>query len=229
MQNRPYLRWLLPAALTGVLAFAATDAILLRHRPVPLPAGPAIPENIGLTADVDGDALQLQWNRRARPIRDADHAILYIHDGTHQSQLDLTSQQLNSASVRYWPESTAVTFRMEAYTGTARTTESVQVPVASPLEKQPVPAAPRSLVVKNPSPFERVRPEIIRRKPPLPAPVVARAIEMEPPRTLRTDPVEPHHESGISRVVSKIPLLRRLTKHRQSDVSAPPPDNEPRL
>ena len=212
-------RWLLPAALAGVLAIAVTDAVMLRHHPVITPAAPKISEHIGLTAETDGDALHLQWDRHARPIHSADRGILYISDGTHQSQLDLTSQQLNSASVRYWPESPAVTFRIEVYNGTASSSDSVQVPVGKPVA---APVAIRAQVVKNPSPFERVRPEIVRRQALRPAPVVERAQAVEP------EPVVRGHESGFSRVVSKIPLLRRLTRHRQSDSSAAPADNGPR-
>ncbi len=212
-------RWLLPAALAGVLAIVVTDAVMLRRHPVTAPAAHKTSERIGLTAAPDGDALHLQWDRHARPIRSADHGILYIFDGTHQSQLDLTSQQLNSASVRYWPESPAVTFRMEVYNGASSSSDSVQVAVGKPVA---APVAIRAEVVRNPSPFERVRPEIVRRQVLRPAPVVERVQAVEPP------PVVREHESGFSRVVSKIPLLRRLKRHRQSDSSAAPADNGPR-
>jgi hypothetical protein len=212
-------RWLLPAALAGVLEIAVTDAVMLRRHAAITPAAQKHSERIGLTAEPDGDALHLQWDRHARPIQGADHGILYIADGTHQSQLDLTAQQLNSASVRYWPESPAVTFRMEVYNGTGSSSDSVQVPVGKPVA---APVSIRAQVVRNPSPFERVRPEIVHRQVLRPAPVVERVQEVEPA------PVVREHESGFSRVVSKIPLLRRLKRHRQSDSAAAPADNEPR-
>src|SRR6266481_3468483 len=117
-------RWLLPAALAGVLAIAVTDAVMLRRHPVITPTAQKNSERIGLTAEPDGDALHLQWDRHARPIHSADHGILHIFDGTHQSQLDLTSQQLNTASVRYWPESPTVTFRREVYNGVTSSSDS---------------------------------------------------------------------------------------------------------
>jgi hypothetical protein len=212
-------RWLLPGALAGVLAIVVTDAVMLRRHPVLAPPAPQTSERIGLTAEPDGDALHLQWDRHARPIHTADHGILYILDGTHQSRLDLTAQQLNSASVRYWPESPAVTFRMEVHNGAASSSDTVQVPVGKPVA-DPVPI--RAQVVKNPSPFERVRPEIMRRQVVRPAPVVERVRAVEP------EPVVHERDSGFTRVVSKIPLLRRLTRHRQSDASAAPADNGPR-
>jgi len=213
-------RWLLPAALAGMLAIAITDAVMLRRHPAIAQVTPTVSERIGLTAEPDGDALHLQWDRHARPIQDADHGLLYIVDGKHQTQLDLTSQQLNSASVRYWPESPAVTFRMEVYKGANSSSDSVQIPVDKPVTAA---EAVRTELVRNPSPFERVRPEIVRHRAPRPAPVVERAQAVEP------EPVVREHESGFSRVVSKIPLLRRLKRHRQSDSAAAPVDNGPRL
>lgn len=212
-------RWLLPAALAGVLAIAATDLVMLRRHPAVAAPTSKASEHIGLTAQADGDALHLQWDRHARPIHNADRGILFIMDGTHQSQLDLTSQQLNTASVRYWPESPAVTFRMEVYNGANRSSDSVQIPVGKPVAP---PVAAHTQVVRNPSPFERVRPEIVRRQAPPPAPVVQRAQEVEP------EPLVREHESGFGRVVSKIPLLRRVKRHRESDSSATV-DNGPRL
>jgi hypothetical protein len=203
-----------------MLAIAITDAVMLRRHPAPAPPAQKLSDHIGLTAEPDGDALHLQWDRHARPIHEADHGLLYIVDGKHQTQLELTSQQLNSASVRYWPESPAVTFRMEVYKGAnSSSSDSVQIPVDKPATP---PEAVRTELVRNPSPFERVRPEIVRHHAPRPAPVVERAQAVEPA------PVVREHESGFSRVVSKIPLLRRLKRHRQSDSAAAPVDNEPR-
>jgi hypothetical protein len=115
MQTWSLPRWVLPAALTGMVAIAAIDAVMLRKNPVHEPAAPPVFEHIGLAAAPDGDAIQLQWNRHGQPVRDAERAIVYIQDGKYKSRLDLTRQQLNSSSIRYWPESNAVTFSMELH------------------------------------------------------------------------------------------------------------------
>ncbi len=114
---------------------------------------------------------------------------------------------------------------MELYTGAAATSDSLQKFPWGRAAKFPAAAEAvgRTLLVKNPSPFERVRPEVVRHELPRPAPVIARAERVEPPPVIEP----PRHESGFSRVVSKIPLLRRLKKHRPSDSSAFV-DNEPR-
>ena len=110
-------RWALPAAIGGVLAIGAVDAVLMQRHPVSV-RPVAMPEQIGLHADADGEGMRVQWDRASRPIRNADRAILYIEDGALQSQLDLTGRQLDSSSVRYWPESERVKFRLEVYRGT---------------------------------------------------------------------------------------------------------------
>src|ERR1035441_10916715 len=96
MLNRRIPRWVLPAALGGVLAMAGADAVLMRPHKVSIrPA--AIREGIGLHADAVGEGLRVQWARGSRPIRNADHAVLFVEDGTAKSQLDLTGRQLDSS------------------------------------------------------------------------------------------------------------------------------------
>jgi hypothetical protein len=213
-------RWAIPAAIGGVLAVAAVDAVLMQRHPVsvrPL----AIPEQIGLRADADGEGMRVQWNRGSRSIRNADHAILYIEDGALQSQLDLTGRQLDSSTVRYWPESERVNFRLQVYRGTQSSSDSAAfgLPQARHRRRQPGPA--RAMVEQvRPSPFEHVQPEIeVTQTLPPPVPV-------EPERVAATlEPVvaaaEPPKESRLDRMISRIPLLRRLRKHPPSDETQP--------
>ena len=62
----------------------------------------AIPEVIGLHADADGAGVRVQWDRNSRQVLNADHATLFIQDGTERSQLDLTGRQLDG-STRHVP------------------------------------------------------------------------------------------------------------------------------
>src|SRR5664280_410772 len=116
-------RWVLPAALGGVLAIAGADAFLMQRRPISVRPR-AIGEKIGLRADAEGEGLRVQWDRASRPVRNADHAILFIEDGANRSQLDLAGRQLDSSRVMYWPESERVTFRLEVYRGSQSSSES---------------------------------------------------------------------------------------------------------
>jgi hypothetical protein len=206
-------RWALPAALCGVLAILAADLVLMRrHRVTAQPR--AIPENIGLHVGAEGAGMRVQWNRGSRPIRNADHAILYIEDGSVQSQLDLTGQQLDGSSVKYWPESERVTFRLEVYRGSQRSSDSAVFGLSRDLRSRRKQGPVRAIVESaRPSPFEHVNLEIVRTQT-LPAPPTA----AEPVATAEPVAVaEPQRESRLDRVISKIPLLRRLQKHPQSD------------
>jgi hypothetical protein len=70
----------------------------------------------------------------------------------------------------------------------------------------------------RPSPFERVAPDLVVTQT-RPAPVLAASapvLELE----AAPEPVaaaDPPRESRLDRVISRIPLLRRLRKHPQSD------------
>jgi hypothetical protein len=212
-------RWAIPAAIGGVLAIAAVDAVLMQRHPVsvqPL----AMPEQIGLHADADGEGLRVQWNRGSRAIRNADRAILYIEDGALQSQLDLSGRQLDTSSVRYWPESERVKFRLEVYRGTQSRSDSTAfgLPPARHRRRQPGPA--RAIVEQvRPSPFERVAPEIeVTQTRPAPVPVASErvAATLEPVAA-----AAPPRESRLDRIISRIPLLRRLQKHPPSEETQP--------
>jgi hypothetical protein len=213
-------RWVLPAALGGVLAIAAADAVLMRRHPVS--ARPrAIPENIGLHADAEGEGLRVQWDRGSRPVRNADRAVLYIEDGTLRSQVDLTDRQLGGSSVLYWPESERVTFRLEVYRGSQSSSDSVAfgLPQAASRRRQSGPA--RAIVEQaRPSPFEHAEPEIVVTQT-RPAPLVAPKAAPEPAAPEPVAVAEPPRESRLGRLISRIPLLRRLGKHPQSDETQP--------
>ena len=208
-------RWALPAALCGVVAITSADVVLMRRHPVS--ARPrAIQEKIGLHADAEGEGLRVQWDRGSRPIRNADRAILYIEDGTLRNQLDLTGRQLDGSSVKYWPESERVTFRLEVYRGSQSSSDSVDIAPAQARGQRRQAGPARAIVEARPSPFEHETPEIVVTQT-LPAPVV-------PPRAPAPEPVavaEPPRESGLDRLISRIPLLRRLRKHPQSDETEP--------
>lgn len=196
----------------------AADAVLMRRHPVSVRPR-TIPEKIGLRADAEGEGLRVQWDRGSQPIRNADHAILFIEDGALKSQLDLTGRQLDSSTVRYWPESERVTFRLEVYRGTQSSSDSADfaLPQARSQRRQ---AGPAHAIVQQarPSPFERVAPDLVVTQT-RPVPVLAPgapALEL----VAAPEPVaaaEPPPESRLDRVISRIPLLRRLRKHPQSD------------
>ena len=200
----------------------AADAIMMRPHPVFVRLR-AIPEQIGLHADAEGEGLRVQWDRGSRPVRNADHAVLFIEDGTIQNRLDLTGRQLDSSTVRYWPESERVTFRLEVYHGGRSSSDSATFALARARNRRRQAGLARAIVEQaRPSPFEHVDTEIEVTQM-RPVPVVgagAPGLELE----AAPEPVaaaEPPQESRLDRVLSRIPLLRRLRKHPQSDETEP--------
>ena len=197
----------------------AADAVLLRRHPVSVRPR-AIPEQIGLHAGAEGEGLRVQWDRDSRPIRNADHAILFIEDGALKSQLDLTGRQLDSSSIMYWPESERVTFRLEVYRGSQNSSDSVDFAPAQARGRHRQERLARAIVEPaRPSPFEHVEPviEVTQLRP---EPVVA-AQELELAASELAAAAEPPRESRLDRVISRIPLLRRLRKHPQPDGTEP--------
>jgi hypothetical protein len=213
-------RWTLPAALGGVLAMAAVNLVLMQRRPVSV-RPQAMAETIGLRADAEGEGVRVQWDRGSRPIRNADHATLFIEDGKLKSQLDLTGRQLDGSSVLYNPESERVAFRLEVYRGGLSSSESAAFVVPGWSRHGQAGGARAVVEPLRPSPFERVEPEIVQIQMP-PAPVVApEAPPPEPAAAAKPTASEPLKRGRLDRAISKIPLLRRLSKHPQSDETEP--------
>ena len=176
------------------------------------------PEKIGLHADADGAGVRVQWDRKSRQVLNADHATLFIEDGTERSQLDLTGRQLDGSTrhvfaqvgTRQFPPGSLSRrpeqqrfggFRVAAETQTGRR----QGPARAIVEQA------------RPSPFEHATPEIVVTQT-LPAPVLPVSGTVTTPE--RAAP-EPPKESRLDRFISKIPLFRRLRKHPPADETQP--------
>jgi hypothetical protein len=218
MLNWRIPRWVLPAALGGVLAMAGADAILMRRHKVSV-RPPAVPEQIGLHAAAEGEGMRVQWDRSSRPIRHADRAVLFIEDGTVKSQLDLTGRQLDSSSVMYLPQSERVTFRLEVHRGSQSSSDSAALDLSQNRNRHPRHGPARAIVQQvRPSPFQHMDPEIeVTQTLPVHA-VVARAPVPEP--VAAPEPVasaESSKQSRLGRFLSRIPLLRHLGKHSPSE------------
>jgi hypothetical protein len=209
-------RWVLPAALGGVLAMAGADAILMRRHTVsvrPL----AIPEQIGLHANAEGEGMRVQWDRASRPIRNADHAVLFIEDGTLKSQLDLTGRQLDSSSVMYLPQSERVTLRLEVHRGSQSSSDSASLDLSQDRNWHRRQGPARAIVQQvRPSPFQHLDPEIEVTQT-LPVHAVAAMAPVPEPVAERAPVAEPQTESRLGRWISRIPLLRHFRKHPPSE------------
>jgi hypothetical protein len=236
-QSRKVRRFQIKSTFAAVIAVVATllllgAAVVFRHPHEPGTAQTSR-HGIGLKVERAGQVLLVAWDRSSQPVHNASHAILYIKDGPQRSKLDLNIQQLRAANVQYWPETQKVTFTLDVYQGEGSISQSVEVtntaPVTAAQPKRPTSAQPdlasgsleanASMESARPSPFA-VR---IRREPSMaasaldPQPrVIVTAAETPPSTAAET----PDQESRLGRMLSKIPLLRRLKKHPQQ------PENE---
>ena len=191
----------------------------MRRHKVSVPR-PAIPEQIGLHANAEGEGLRVQWDRASRPIRNADHAVLFIEDGTVKSQLDLTGRQLDSSSVMYLPQSERVTFRLVVHRGSQSSSDSASLDLSQDRNRHRRQGPARAIVQPvRPSPFQHMDPEIEVTQT-LPVRAVAARAPVPEPVAERAPVAEPQKESRLGRWISRIPLLRHLRK-------APPSDETP--
>jgi hypothetical protein len=198
--RRPTRQQALAAA--GLVMIAGAAAVVLRDREPAVTAqaavGPVAP-GVQLRTQADGTALRVQWNPDAPEIRAARRGVLVISDGIRESRMELEPRDLRAATVKYWPDTSDVRFRLDLEGGAA----------ASP--KAPAPKGP--LVAANeqerrPSPFEKAEPPRKRHVP------IKRIEPPQGPSQAAYEAEKSKRPSGISRAVGKIPLLRRLRKHK---------------
>src|SRR2546428_8229304 len=129
-------RFLVPIVIAGIAAIVFLREATLRRPLDPnvlstpstesvQAAAPVMPR-LGLNVERDGRALLVAWDKSCEPVRNANHGILYIRDGTQGSQLDLDTQQLDAAKIKYWPTTQNVTFVLKVYRGDGSVSDSIQ-------------------------------------------------------------------------------------------------------
>jgi hypothetical protein len=232
-----------PIASTGigVATLLLLGAVVVRHaqKPSTTYTSTQATHRLGLNVEREGQVLLVAWDRGSPSLHNASHAILYIKDGPQQSQLDLNSQQLRAANVKYWPETQKVSFMLEVYQGDGSISESAQVTGAADPAGEPASvvaaqptrpnvasgslAANASTEPARPSPFALRTQREIRPEPSIS--LATPAHDPQPPRTFITAAATPppsvaemsDQRSRLARMVSKIPLLRRLKKHPENE------------
>jgi hypothetical protein len=197
------------------VAITSADVVLMRRHPLTV-RPQVVREKIGLHADAEGGGVRVQWDRKSRQILNADHATLFIQDGTERSRLDLTGRQLDGSTVMYWPASERGRLRLEVYRGSQSSSDSTDFEL--PQDPKHHPEGPARAIVEQarPSPFEHTTPEIVVTQM-LPPPALPVSETVAPPERV----AEPPKESRLDRFISKIPLFRRLRKHPPEDENQP--------
>jgi hypothetical protein len=176
--------------IVGLALLAAAGIVVVRDRSKPAPA-PATAPRTALTTPLldvqhDGAALRLYWNAAAPEVRSAKSGALLVTDGGKESRMELRPQELRSGGASWWPESRDVTFRLELDDAPAGTLRA---------SAQPAPETKPSAFQTPAKP--RPKSATVKR--------VAAPVEVEQ---------TPKPESKFGRAFGKIPLLRRLKRHR---------------
>ena len=78
---------------------------MLYQRSTPKPS-------IGLRALSEAQTVNLSWDATSRAVRDSDRAEIEINDGGRNSQVNLTSDQLQAGKLSYRPQSSDISFVM---------------------------------------------------------------------------------------------------------------------
>ena len=86
----------------------------------------ANPWHVAMNVTREGRLVRLVWDHEAPAVRQADHALLHITDGNHQTNLNLSSIELSTGVLSYWADTTDVTFRLEVFGSGGKTDDSVR-------------------------------------------------------------------------------------------------------
>lgn len=98
--------WTIPVVLALVIA-----GFLLYQR-----TSSSSASSVGLHASMDGQSALLAWDTGSRTIHDSFRGELEINDGSRDSHISLTTDQLHAGKLTYLPQSGDVTFALTVYT-----------------------------------------------------------------------------------------------------------------
>ena len=117
----------LVAAVLAVVLFVYPG--VFRHTNAAKPAGGQDTSPLALRVEQSAGELLLTWNNDSSAIRNANHAVLSISDGSQRENVDLDLAQLRNGKIEYLPVTGDVVFKMEVVgQDNAKTTsESVRV------------------------------------------------------------------------------------------------------
>ena len=186
-------------AVAMALLLAEVAWLGVAHQPAVAVSKP-VSTGLALEVQREGRSLHLSWDRSSELVRHSDHAILHIHDGMHNTNLDLNTMAVNAGRLVYWPETDRVTFRLEVVAPTGTTAGTIQVPSALPQTVVPS----EEPTARKPSPF--ASPTLRRRL----EKVSIQAVPDLTPESSAAPAARPHG-SFFGRWAHKIPLVRRFS------------------
>lgn len=136
--------WIIRAsalAVGGLFGALAWRSIEPAPRPRHLAPAESKLAHIALNVKQEGPLLHLEWDRNAAALESATIATLHITDGNHQTDLNLTPNDLSAGAISYQPDARNVRFRLEVFGVNRHSDDAIQVDAGAPLAaKQASPA-----------------------------------------------------------------------------------------
>jgi periplasmic protein TonB len=169
--SKPWKRW---AAIGSLAAALAIAPFLLKSTDTTTPFNV-----LSMRAHTKPGVVRLSWDARSKLLRSADSAILWIADGSDESKLELTADQVKAGSIEYKPASPNVNFRMQV----GQFMESLSVDATLPQGSPPIVAVTQP----PPQPPTEPAPERYRNRK-APRTMASRKVELPSPVRQKFEP-----------------------------------------
>jgi len=241
-------RWLAPALVALIAAFALAGMFLYFRRGLNPPAAPPVvvaqtevQEPLGLTVERRGNDLRVTWNGNANIMSKADFGMLLIRGASVSRDVPLSAEELRAGTVVYSAPVDQTRFQLNVVAGgqVAREFLTVVMPQAadSPASRASVPASavgnPKTNAVpRQPVSTEPVATRELRQFKPLdnPNPPAASAHRLdEPPPVGGTGPVSAGTppllgQPALSPIAPPVSQTQGQAQAPTAASSQPPPD-----
>jgi len=155
------------------------------------PAAQRSPGLLDLTMDQAGSVLRLNWDKNAKAIGVASHAVLTVVEEGRETKIGLTPDQLRSGTTTYSPVNSDVSLKLEVYGEHPQVAGSilfVKAPAKHSFTETPGEAPGRSAAPAAPAPAARW--VVDDAKPPASVPIAV------PVKNLDTTPALPQQPSA---------------------------------
>jgi hypothetical protein len=192
--RKPLLGWSL-----GAVAVIALVALGMQYQPTASPPRKEVERPLNVALQRKGDAVIVDWDKRATALKQASSGVLTINDGGTTQKLNLSRTELDHGKVQFWPRSNEVTVHMDlTHQDAAGSTANIAIPRTPPQTVEPKPSPLPIIATPSPGPQivskrrQRSVPKpdrtLIAAAVPPPAPP-PRATEPEPKPAMEAPPV----------------------------------------
>jgi len=174
---KPVLGWSI-AAVAGLIL--VVGGLTTAHRVVGASQVSDTTRPLNLRMRKKGDAITVDWDRKATSLQAASSAVLTIRDGPEEQKLTLNRGDLEHGNVQFWPRSDDVSVRMDVGRPIAQ-----RAPVIEPPKMAGIAEAKTEPVPEKPVPTPKALPYLETTET---TPVVVARYSDETPELPRTSP-----------------------------------------